>query len=399
MNIFITLFSANIDLEIKNGASRHFLDLYKSFKKYENITLAYVRKKGKFGISINKNGIKFISIPNIASFKIFGTFLTLLLFEIIFLFDILLNENFRKVNVIYLRQTPLNFAVLFIHLFFKKPFIVETNSIVIEDLKERKRNIFIRLIYFLEKINFRYCSHIIIVTEQMKSYLILKYKVPEQKITVIPNGYYFEKDFDYNKKYINLKSQFTSNKIEKFILLYYGNLHTREGIDFLLKATSILIDNFPVEVYIIGEGIEENNLKTLSKKLRIDNCVTFTGPLSKKEAASYISKAHICLAPLVINRNSVIGVSPIKIFEYLAYRKPVIVSRLPGLEFIEKKNIGLLVKPEDVNDLVEKIIYLFKNYNFAINMGNRGFEYVKKYHNWAVLSKRINSLIKKSISY
>ncbi len=62
-----------------------------------------------------------------------------------------------------------------------------------------------------------------------------------------------------------------------------------------------------------------------------------------------INLADICVAPFISKRNEKTGVSPLKIFEYMACGKPVIASRIKGLEFLEAGRAGRLTEPGDAS--------------------------------------------------
>jgi len=393
----IIYFIANIDTDIKNGATRHFWDVHNAYRKINTNIVSFTRKTGKFGVYID-DGLKRIGIPNFKYLKLFGTFFTLFFYELILLYYIIFLEKPQKIGLFYLRQTPLIFCIVLIRLAFKIPFIMEVNSLTEEDLKENKRNFLIALIfYILDRLNYRFCSHIIVVTEQMKWYLIRHYRISPDKISVIPNGFLFDENFNdvLSGNLDSTGSDYGNKKISTYILLYYGNLHEREGIQYLIKASSILAVKKPIRVIIIGEGRDENKFKNLVKNLNIESIVDFYGPLSKAESANFFHEAHICFAPLIRHRNEITGVSPIKIFEYLANKKVVISSRISGLEFIELNKIGILVNPEDVNDLVEKTFYTINNYKNLREFGIRGFEYVRQHHNWDNLVLDIFKLVNK----
>jgi glycosyltransferase involved in cell wall biosynthesis len=96
-----------------------------------------------------------------------------------------------------------------------------------------------------------------------------------------------------------------------------------------------------------------------------------------------------------LRRNQITGVSPIKVFEYMACGKPVIASRIGGLEFIEEEGVGLLINPEDTLSL-EQILYdLIKNPQKRKDMGNRGHEITRERFSWESRVTQIEEVFKK----
>jgi len=394
LNQFNIFLIGYIDLNVHDGATKHFLMLREYFinsgLKIKTIVKDYpIDKK-------HKNNKDLFKIPIWIPQNIFflKTFLILMNFEICLFLFLFLNHLKRKIHLIYLRESPLNFAVLLMHFLFKIPYIIESNSLIIEDLKEGNKKFACFLEKYIEKLNFRFAQKIITVTNNMKNYYISLYKLLPQKIDVIPNGF----DFNHLKSFTEIKQETQLRNKKTSTLLYLGKLHKREGIHILLSALALIKDRYSLLVNIVGQGKDQEFFKDLSEKLNLGNKIVFTGPKPYSEVGDYISQADICFAPLVRYRNEVTGVSPIKVFEYLAYKKPIIASRLPGLEFIEENKIGLLFEPDNPKDLAEKIEYLIHHYDEAIEMGKKGFEYVKKYHDYNLLHNRIIEMCLKYVS-
>ena len=105
-------------------------------------------------------------------------------------------------------------------------------------------------------------------------------------------------------------------------------------------------------VLLIEVGIMLRRAKNRSQRVaRLSVLVLFTGAVLHASVPNYINACDFLIAPVAPRRPSVVEVSPLKVFEYLACGKPILASRLPGLEFIEEEGVGLLFSPEDENDL------------------------------------------------
>jgi glycosyltransferase involved in cell wall biosynthesis len=62
---------------------------------------------------------------------------------------------------------------------------------------------------------------------------------------------------------------------------------------------------------------------------------------------------------------------------------------MPNLEFIEDQNTGILVEPENPEELAKAIIKLQKNEKLREEMGKNGREYVVKDHSWEAVARRV----------
>ena len=75
-----------------------------------------------------------------------------------------------------------------------------------------------------------------------------------------------------------------------------------------------------------------------------------------------------------------------KLFEYWASGKPVIVSKLKAISKIVKHNVnGVIINPENIEELSDAIISLASNPQLSSNLGNNGRILVEKNFDWDVL--------------
>jgi glycosyltransferase involved in cell wall biosynthesis len=78
---------------------------------------------------------------------------------------------------------------------------------------------------------------------------------------------------------------------------------------------------------------------------------------------------------------------PCVIVEALSCGMPILASRVGGIPEIVKENCGVLVQPNSINDLKEKILYMLENYNNFDN--NEISEYAHKLFNYKVFSSKM----------
>jgi glycosyltransferase involved in cell wall biosynthesis len=95
--------------------------------------------------------------------------------------------------------------------------------------------------------------------------------VPEEKITVIPNG------VDVDKYDIEIDEEVKRDELglprDAFVVGSVGRLHEQKGFDTLLEAAADL----DVHVYIAGEGPERDRLEQLAEDLGISERVHLPG--------------------------------------------------------------------------------------------------------------------------
>ena len=97
------------------------------------------------------------------------------------------------------------------------------------------------------------------------------------------------------------------------------------------------------------------------------------------------------------DRNTLTGVSPIKLYEYCAAYKPVLASDLDELKFIAELEIGLNYCSSSSTDLAEKIKIFIQNKNLLVQMGKNARKWVEKNASWEIISNKIIDFINKRL--
>ncbi|MEM6577875.1 MAG: glycosyltransferase family 4 protein [Pseudomonadota bacterium] len=113
---------------------------------------------------------------------------------------------------------------------------------------------------------------------------------------------------------------------------------------------------------LFGQGEMEATLRDLAVELGIDGHVHFMG--FRTDVEQWIAAADLCVLPSM--REGL----PRVVVQYVAVGKPVIVSRLPGIEEIVTHNEnGLLVGLDDLSGMEEAIDQLLSDKELAQRMG------------------------------
>jgi glycosyltransferase involved in cell wall biosynthesis len=185
---------------------------------------------------------------------------------------------------------------------------------------------------------------------------------------------------------------------------YIGNLVPWSGLDYMLRSLPLVIREYPqLKFLIVGTGRYMSYLKDLATELEINQQIIFTGSVPSAKVPEYITRCHICYLPARRLRNARIGISPLKIYEYLACGIPVIVTDINGLEFITTQGVGLVVEPESSSALTKATIELLGNPELRSEMSRKGRKLVEKEFSWEKISADILNVIqtmnKKNKSY
>ena len=164
----------------------------------------------------------------------------------------------------------------------------------------------------------------------------------------------------------------------KIDLIFVGRLAKPKGVDILLKAIRILIDqNFDISLSIVGDGPLKEELQHLTYKLGISSFVSFKG--NQKDVLPFYHNSHILVMP-----SNWEGL-PLVLLEGMACGLPIVATDIEGIhEGIEDGANGLLFSPGNSIQLSEKIKFLIEHPDKAIEMGKIGRE--KALKNFSLIS-------------
>lgn len=145
-------------------------------------------------------------------------------------------------------------------------------------------------------------------------------------------------------------------------VFYFGSFYEHKGVHLLLKAAQALPE---ISFKIAGDGPEERNLKRLAGRLKLKN-VDFLGRLDSGNLSGIIGGSAFCVIPSLWYENL-----PYSVLESFAKGKPVVASRIGGIpELVKDGKNGFLFEPGNVDELSEKIRFLWERPGAIMKMGN-----------------------------
>jgi glycosyltransferase involved in cell wall biosynthesis len=172
-----------------------------------------------------------------------------------------------------------------------------------------------------------------------------------------------------------------------FSIICHGTISRRLGLDTTLAALALLHHRFPlIRLRIIGAGDYLDELKALSRKLRIDSAISFENPVPIQELAATIGGANVGLVPH--NESSATHLMlPVKLLEYAALGIPVICARLRTIEHYFDAQSVRYFSPHNAGQLARAIQDLYLDPSLRDSLSNSAAKVVKGI-SWPVHSQR-----------
>ena len=248
--------------------------------------------------------------------------------------------------------------------------IYTCHSLSFEEFKtrnQRPQNIIKRVFYslniqvrkFIEKKVLNESDMIAVLSRFTQEKLLSTYKIPSEKIVIIPGGinlkwFYPATDKTTIRRLLNIPPK-------KMILFTVRNLVPRMGLENLIYAIREVVETVQ-DIYLVlgGQGPLKKNLILLSQELGVERYIKFVGFIPEGELPDYYRMSDIFILPTL----ELEGFGLVTI-EALASGVPVLGTRVGGtVEILEKLDVKYLfkdTKPESMASLIIETCQQFKN--------------------------------------
>ena len=210
---------------------------------------------------------------------------------------------------------------------------------------------------------------VIALTEDMKRHI---QRICQREVVVIPNG------IDLNR-FERLSRAEVRNELQikegERTILFVGRLHPVKGVKHLIRAMPLIGQAAPgVTLILLGDGEERQDLEALTRKLNLENFITFKGRVPNAETPRYMIASDILVLP------SLSEGFPVVVLEAMACGLPIVATDVRGLpEIIVSGENGFIVKPEKPEAIAEKALQLLGNDQLRHAIGANNRHKVKQY--------------------
>ncbi len=236
---------------------------------------------------------------------------------------------------------------------------------------------------------FKKASYVTVISEYLKKRA--QKNGFKGEIAIVPNAVDLEKfsqellpeELDEVKRELNKKPA------EKY-LIHTGRLNYKNALDDVIKVLPQISAN--VKFLLIGSGEELKKLKSLSKKLKVENRVIFKKFVPHEQMVKYLKVADIFIRPSL---SEGLGSS---FLEAMAAEVLVIATPVGGIpDFLEDGKTGWFCKVRAPQSIAEKIKYVLDEKNKAeVNkVIDRARQMVEEKYNWDKIAKDMKGVFNK----
>ncbi|MFC6825500.1 glycosyltransferase family 4 protein [Halopelagius fulvigenes] len=277
-------------------------------------------------------------------------------------------------TVIYCREAP-DLAPTIAARFTDAALVVEANSGHVEELEDHDSVFESYRHRLLREMKWRTADRVIAVSADIAEQLSER---GVTDVTVVENG--VDVDLFSVRRPVSTEPPYTIG--------YVGGLQPQQNVEFMFDVVAAL--DTPVQFNVVGGSESEvSRLEAIVTDLELEDKVEFFGRVPHEDVPEYMNDADLCFGPFERIRPS----SPLKIYEYLACGRTVVVVNDEGLQYFTDYP-GVHVFPHgDAADIASKVDAVLD----TVETNEAGAAYVRENRSWQAIADRTVDICREAV--
>ena len=287
----------------------------------------------------------------------------------------------RPFDFVYERYSLWSFAAMEYARERRVPGLLEVNAPLIEEQAEYRVLIDRAAAERVAERVFAAASTLLPVSDEVAVYLE-RFPAARGKIQVLPNG------VNPARFPVGLQRKLPAQP-GVLTIGFVGTLKAWHGLAVLVEAFAQLhARQSATRLLIVGYGPEYEKLVAEAAARGWHDVIHFTGGVDAAEVPGWLASMDVAVAPYPPLANFYF--SPLKVYEYMACRLPVVVSRIGQLEELIIPDVnGILVPPGDAGALAAALERLLLDPELRQRLGDAGRETILSAYTWDQVAQRI----------
>lgn len=172
-----------------------------------------------------------------------------------------------------------------------------------------------------------------------------------------------------------------------------GALHPRKSHELFVDAACLIARQAPeARFLIVGGGEQHEDLQRQAHAKGLDGKLVLTGV--RDDVARLLAATDVYVKPGIVE-----GFIGITVLEALALGKPVVAFETEDVKLALTHGVtGLVAANADVADLAEKIVYLLRNPQHGLELGDAGRQVVVEKFHFGLLAQRLEQFYQRMLA-
>ena len=173
--------------------------------------------------------------------------------------------------------------------------------------------------------------------------------------------------------------------IEAKVVVFIGVLTTYQGIDLLLDAAVLVLEEVPTAKFLVI-GFPEEAYREKAASMGLREHVIFTGKIAYADAPRYLSLGSVAVSPKVSSSEA-----NLKLFTYMAMGLPsVVFDNLVNREILG--DLGVYAENGEVVAFAKMIVGLLRDSDRAQQLGEDCYQKASSAYSWEAVGYRLREV-------
>jgi glycosyltransferase involved in cell wall biosynthesis len=256
-----------------------------------------------------------------------------------------------------------------------RPLVVELNGLLEHEVKGIRRAAVRRT----HRFTLRRAARVVTVSPLLREAIAGRYEFPAERIDVVPNGVDTELfrpgDRDEARKRLGLP-------LDRPIVVCVAGFFAHHALEFLIAAAA----KSKALLVLVGKAGPTGG------------DILHAGRVPHEQVPDYVRAADVC-AYVLKTPHALSGFSPLKLYEYMAAGRPVVVATdLPEIQrFVNDSRVGISgpLEVDFFSDLLRKVL---SAPDVQAEMGRRGRELAQSQFSWSRAVGQVEESLRRAMS-
>jgi glycosyltransferase involved in cell wall biosynthesis len=255
------------------------------------------------------------------------------------------------------------------------PLVVEINGLLEHEVKGWRRPV----VRKAHRFTLKRAARVVTVSPLLRSALAGKYEFPEDRIDVVPNGVdtklFRPGDREAARRRLGLP-------IDRSIIVCVAGFFAHHALDFLISAAA---KSRSLLVLVGKDGPSGGD-------------IIHAGRVPHEKVPDYLAAADACAYVLKTPHQS-FGFSPLKLYEYMAAGRPVVVATdLPEIHrFVNDARVGV-AGPLDVDAFADLMHKVLGDPDLRAEMGRKGKALAEAEYSWDRAAEQVEESLRRAVT-
>jgi len=229
-------------------------------------------------------------------------------------------------------------------------------------------------------------SKVIICSSSMRGELEHHFRLPPEKIAVIPNAIdasTYRRNFNRD----DVRRRYGIGSYEKLVL-FVGRLVPQKGVEYLIRAAPHILERHNEARFIItGDGWSKSHLENLAVSSGCGGRIRFLGFTSNSELVELTMSADALVVPSIYEPFGIVAL------EGMAAGVPVVAANVGGLaDIVEHDRTGVLVYPKNPKSVAWGVNKVLSDQGYSEWLVRNAKKKVNDVYSWQSVAKRTSEV-------